>query len=183
VRGQRIAGGRSLRRSLAVASRIADGWGAPYTRGHSISKRAQRRDAGKEEIGAAAHSDELRDADAHVRRPVLDGHCRTGVRIMAHGVPLMMQAAKIRPVEPRVLHHLELIRDIGIEANEIQAARVVRIAGRLAIGSKQPVAVNPSASEDPMHFGPQNCEDPARPRMIIASAIAGEIRKSYDPAG
>ena len=57
-----------------------------------------------------------------------------------------------------MLHHLELIRDVGIETNEIQAARVVRFACRFAVGSEQPVTVNPSAPDDAMHFGQtQSC--------------------------
>jgi len=82
---------------------------------------------------------------------VLKGHDAITNTIVAHGVGFVIKTVEMGAVEPRVLHHFELARDVGIEANEVKTARITRL--RLPFGvCGLPLAIYPTAPDDTVHF-------------------------------
>src|SRR5690242_10793469 len=87
------------------------------------SQVAQRSEARQEEVAASAHGDEVRNRmvpPAH--RPHLDAERGSALMQTEQRVLVVVQAVEVRVHGPRVLDELELAREIGADADEVQAA-------------------------------------------------------------
>src|SRR4051812_40553465 len=108
------------------------------------------------------HRDELRESRNFRAKAGLPRNAETVGRRATHdGLPVAQEriafaahSIELRIHQPGVLHELELARDVGIQADEMQTA--LRVAGRSrkqSVFAGQAGAVLAASSYDPMKAG------------------------------
>lgn len=70
---------------------------------------------------------------------------------MADGIRSGVKTIEVGVVEPRMLDHLELSRDIGVKSNEQNASLALFAFGSFGRGLP-PLTIWPAASDDTMHL-------------------------------
>jgi hypothetical protein len=112
---------------------------------------AQRLDSRKEEVGSPAHPDKrCRTADVEIHRSALYRDALV-FREMADGIRSGIETVESGVVEPRMLDHLELRRDVGVKGNEQHASLRLFAIGFCRVGLP-PLTIWPAAPDDTMHL-------------------------------
>jgi hypothetical protein len=116
----------------------------------SLCEIMQRLDSREEKIGSPAHLHEwCWTVDVEIYRSALYRDARSFAD-MADGIRSGVETVEVGVIEPRVLDHLELSRDIGVKGDEQQASLAL-FAITFGPGLP-PLTIWPAASDDTMHL-------------------------------
>src|SRR4051794_13225275 len=143
-------------------------WRAPLRLGDA-GEEAQGAHRRLEEVLTAARRDEARLRLEKERRVAGDRHLALRpVRLADQEVLVAAEAERVAVVDPQRLDRLELAPDVGLEADEDEAAVGV-VARRLAVGQRRPVAA--AAADDPVTGGEAAVEEARRVARVRAADV------------
>ena len=111
----------------------------------------QRLDSREEEVGPAPHPDKRRWAlDVEVRRAALYRDVASLINIMADRIRSRVEAVEVGVVDPGMLDHLELSRDVSVKCNEQHSLLSPLVIGSRLVGRRR--LIGSAAPYDAMHL-------------------------------